>query len=67
MISGTVEVHTEFYEPFLMPQGASAYLDSTMGHAYISVGDEDAWVLVVVCNTHSPCPGRAPRIRSIFS
>jgi transcriptional regulator with XRE-family HTH domain len=60
VISGTVEVHTEFYEPFLMPQGASAYLDSTMGHAYISVGDEDAWVLVVVCNTHPGVPEGRP-------
>ncbi len=60
VISGTVEVHTEFYEPLLMPQGASLYLDSTMGHAYVSVGDEDAWVLVVVCNTHPGVPEGRP-------
>ncbi|WP_457090479.1 helix-turn-helix domain-containing protein [Microvirga sp. P5_D2] len=60
VVSGTVEVHSEFYEPFLMPQGASVYLDSTMGHAYISVGDEDAWVLVVVCNTHPGVPEGRP-------
>ncbi|MCG7393415.1 XRE family transcriptional regulator [Microvirga sp. ACRRW] len=60
VISGVVEVHTEFYEPFLMPQGASAYLDSTMGHAYVSVGDEDAWVIVVVCNTHPGVPEGRP-------
>lgn len=60
VISGTVEVHTEFYEPFLMPEGASVYLDSTMGHAYVSVGDEDAWVLVVVCNTHPGVPVGRP-------
>nr|WP_279306556.1 XRE family transcriptional regulator [Microvirga solisilvae] len=72
VISGTVEVHTEFYEPFVMPEGASVYLDSTMGHAYVSVGDEDAWVLVVVCNTHPGAPeGRpepaAPALEEISS
>ncbi|MBM6583175.1 helix-turn-helix transcriptional regulator [Microvirga sp. BT689] len=53
VLSGTIEVHTEFYEPFVLPQGASVYLDSTMGHGYISVGPEDAWVLAVVCKTAS--------------
>lgn len=60
VISGTIEVHTEFYEPFQLPQGASVYLDSTMGHAYLSIGEEDAWVLVVVCNTHPGVPEGRP-------
>jgi transcriptional regulator with XRE-family HTH domain len=56
VLSGTIAVHTEFYEPLILPQGASLYIDSSMGHAYLSVGDVDAWVLVVVCNRDETQP-----------
>ena len=40
-------MHTEFYEPFRLEAGESAYFDSSMAHLYVSVTDEDARVLSV--------------------
>ncbi|MCF3933392.1 XRE family transcriptional regulator [Acuticoccus sp. M5D2P5] len=45
VLSGSVELHTEHYEPTLLNPGDSAYFDSTMGHALCSVSEEDAVVL----------------------
>ncbi len=45
VLEGAIEVHTEFYEPVVLEAGDSIYLDSTMGHAYISVSETDARVL----------------------
>jgi hypothetical protein len=39
VIEGQVEVHTELYAPLVLSKGESAYIDSTMGHAYIAKGD----------------------------
>lgn len=49
VISGEIEIHTEFYTPTRMRPGDSMYFDSNMGHKYISIGDEDA-VIVSVCS-----------------
>lgn len=46
--SGCVVVHTEFYEPVELNPGDSIYFDSQMGHALVSKGPEDAWVVWVV-------------------
>ncbi|HZF26029.1 MAG TPA: XRE family transcriptional regulator [Steroidobacteraceae bacterium] len=35
VLEGEVEVHTELYAPLLLSAGDSAYLDSSMGHAYV--------------------------------
>lgn len=53
VLEGAIEVHTEFYEPVVLEAGDSIYLDSTMGHAYISVGDGDASVLGI-CSSADP-------------
>lgn len=45
VISGTVELHLEFYAPIRLEAGDSVYFDGRMGHAYLSVGAEDAQVL----------------------
>ncbi len=45
MISGQVEVFTEFYAPVVLAPGDSIYFDSAMGHALVSVSDEEAEVL----------------------
>lgn len=45
VISGTVELNLEFYAPIRLEAGDSVYFDGRMGHAYISVGPEDAQVL----------------------
>lgn len=50
VLAGRVELHTEHYRPKRLDVGDCAYFDSTMGHACISVGDEDAiifWVSTV--------------------
>ena len=45
VLSGEVELYTEFYEPARLRAGESFYIDSRMGHRVISVSKEDALVL----------------------
>ena len=45
VLEGRVGFYTEFYEPVVLEQGDSVYYDSGMGHACISVSDEDAKIL----------------------
>ncbi|GEP56578.1 helix-turn-helix domain-containing protein [Reyranella soli] len=45
VLSGKVTLHTEHYEPALLSTGDSCYFDSTMGHACLSAGSEDAQIL----------------------
>jgi transcriptional regulator with XRE-family HTH domain len=53
VIKGTLEVHSEFYEPETLAAGDSMYIDSRMGHAYISKtrGGTD---IIAVCTDPSP-------------
>ena len=71
---GEIEVHSEFYQPERLREGDSIYLDSRMGHAYISKGKGAAEV-VSVCSAPEaelfenadaqpkPRSPRPPRIR----
>jgi transcriptional regulator with XRE-family HTH domain len=45
VLSGAVELHTEYYAPVRLEAGDSVYFDSTMRHALASVSEEDAEVL----------------------
>ncbi|WP_035485046.1 helix-turn-helix domain-containing protein [Geminicoccus roseus] len=55
VLRGHVLVHTEYYEPAELAPGESMYLDSTMGHAFLSApGPKDAQILNVC---HSPNAG----------
>lgn len=47
VISGKVRFYTEFYEPTELEAGDSSYYDGSMGHALISISEEDAVVLWV--------------------
>lgn len=47
VLSGTVDIHTEHYAPIQLGPGDSLYIDSTMGHAYLSAGDKDATIICV--------------------
>lgn len=47
ILAGEVTVYTEFYAPARLGPGDSAYFDSRMGHAVISVSKDDAEVLWV--------------------
>src|SRR6202522_2346555 len=49
VLKGEIEVHSEFYEPERLGVGDSIYLDSRMGHAYISRSKGGAEV-VSVCS-----------------
>jgi len=49
VISGTVILHSEHYEPLALGPGDSAYFDSRAGHALVSGGKEDARI-VWVCS-----------------
>jgi transcriptional regulator with XRE-family HTH domain len=52
ILEGAIEVHTEHYQPIRLEAGESTYIDSSMGHAYLSVGDGDALVLGVCSSPH---------------
>lgn len=47
VLDGEILLYTEFYEPLQLVQGDSIYFDSDMGHALVSVSEEDAVVLSV--------------------
>jgi transcriptional regulator with XRE-family HTH domain len=47
VLEGAIAVHTSFYDPVILKVGESIYVDSTMGHAYIAAGCDEATVLAV--------------------
>jgi transcriptional regulator with XRE-family HTH domain len=47
VLEGEVEIHTDLYAPLLLKTGESAYLDSSMGHAYIVKGKLPCRLLAV--------------------
>ncbi|MDW6021615.1 XRE family transcriptional regulator [Mesorhizobium sp. BAC0120] len=47
VLKGEIELHTDQYSPVRLKAGESVYIDSTMGHAYLSVGEGDAEMLCV--------------------
>ena len=47
VLSGKVRFYSEFYEPVELEAGDSSYYDGSMGHALISISEEDAEVLWV--------------------
>ena len=47
VLSGEVRFFTEFYEPVDLGPGDSSYYDGSMGHALISLSEQDAEVLWV--------------------
>jgi transcriptional regulator with XRE-family HTH domain len=51
VLEGTVEVHTEFYDPVVIHAGESIYLDSKMGHAYVAAEGCDEAVVLGICSS----------------
>lgn len=47
VLNGSIEVHTEHYNPVRLDEGDSAYLDSSMAHTLVAVGGGDADILMV--------------------
>lgn len=49
VLKGEISVHTEFYDPVILSEGQSIYLDAGMGHAYlVADGCEEAITLGVM-------------------
>jgi mannose-6-phosphate isomerase-like protein (cupin superfamily) len=51
VLKGRVEVHTEFYDPVLLEEGESIYIDSSMGHAYLAGPGCDEAVTIATCSS----------------
>jgi hypothetical protein len=51
VLTGRVEVHTEFYETVTLEPGQCVYLDSAMGHAYLVAPGCDEATLVSGCSS----------------
>lgn len=51
VLSGELDLHTDLYAPTRLKAGDSIYFDSTMGHAYVSVGDTPTRILCVCTMT----------------
>ena len=47
VIKGTVEIRTDYYQTIRLEEGDSIYFDSSMPHAYVSIGPDDAEVCVI--------------------
>jgi len=46
VLKGSLELHTEFYDPVTLDTGDSILFDSSMGHHYLSRGKVDAECLI---------------------
>lgn len=51
VVSGTIALHTEFYDTVILKTGESAYIDSSMGHAYIAAEGCEEALLLGVCSS----------------
>ncbi len=64
VLEGEIMIHTDHYEPARIKAGEGVYIDSTMGHAFLSVGKKDALVLGI-CSSEDP--HHADKLRSLFA
>lgn len=51
VIEGRIEVICEYYDPVTLEAGEGIYLDSTMGHAYVTAEGCDEAVVLGVCSS----------------
>ena len=51
VLGGRIEVHTDFYDPVLLEEGQSIYIDSSMGHAYLAAEGCDEAVVLGICSS----------------
>jgi hypothetical protein len=59
VISGSIVVHTSFYEPTEIEAGGGHYLDSQMGHAYVRANGCDSATILAICASKSEGLDRA--------
>jgi transcriptional regulator with XRE-family HTH domain len=51
VLAGGIKVLTEFYDPVVLNVGESIYLDSNMGHAYVTAEDCEEAMVLGVCSS----------------
>jgi transcriptional regulator with XRE-family HTH domain len=51
VLKGSIKVITEFYDPVILNVGESIYLDSKMGHAYLTAEGCDEATVLGVCSS----------------
>jgi transcriptional regulator with XRE-family HTH domain len=51
VLEGSIIVHTEFYDPVALHQGDGIYIDSNMGHAYVTDEGCDEALVLGVCSS----------------
>lgn len=51
VLSGVVEVHTEFYDPVVLQIGEYLYIDSGMAHAYLVADGYDEATFLGICSS----------------
>ena len=51
VVKGRIVVHTEFYDPVTLGEGESIYIDSNMGHAYVTAEGCDEAIVLGVCSS----------------
>src|SRR5450432_4271420 len=51
VVKGGIKVLTEFYDPVVLSVGESIYIDSNMGHAYVTAEGWDEAVVLGVCSS----------------
>lgn len=53
VLEGSIQLLTDYYEPVTLSKGDCVYFDSTMGHACLAYGVEDAYILWVCSDSGS--------------
>jgi transcriptional regulator with XRE-family HTH domain len=51
VLEGRIQVLTQFYDPVVLQVGESIYLDSNMGHAYVTADGCDEALVLAVCSS----------------
>jgi transcriptional regulator with XRE-family HTH domain len=51
VLEGAIQVLTQFYDPVVLNVGESIYLDSNMGHAYVTAEGCDEALVLAVCSS----------------
>jgi transcriptional regulator with XRE-family HTH domain len=63
VLEGTVDFYSELYAPVRLGKGDAIYFDSSMGHAYIAVGDEPCRGLTICAGDETQSmPAREPAV-----
>ena len=57
VMRGTIELHTEFYDPVQLNTGDSAYIDSGMAHMFLSIGPGNASIASICHSDEIDGPG----------